>query len=89
LIDEIGRHAGLIPKNGLTMMGGNWYPEQVRLRNDVLVRILYQSRVNKRLLTLYGDMGELVDPLVLETSAEICVSVRVRLSLPKRWLLQT
>jgi len=30
-----GRHAGFIPKNGLTMMGGNWCPEQVRLRNDV------------------------------------------------------
>lgn len=42
MIGEIGRHAGLIPKNGLTMMGGNWCPEQVRLRNDVMVRIRYQ-----------------------------------------------
>ena len=70
MIDEIGRHAGLIPKNGLTMMGGNWCPEQVRLRNDVLVRVLYQSRVDKRLSTLYGDVLELAYSSVLETEAE-------------------
>lgn len=70
MIDEIGIQAGLIPKNGLTMMGGNWRPEQVRLRNDIRVRVPYQSCVNKRLLTQHGRVVELVDTHDSKSCAE-------------------
>lgn len=45
------------------------------VRKDVWVRVPPRLQ--------HADMGELVDPNALEAFAEICVSVRVRLSVLK------